>query len=294
GSTGHPGRRRHDDPPHRRAGGAPVRSAGVLPRPDARGAGREPRLAGIRRRARPRNGEAAPLHPVLPRPDAAAHDPGGHLRRQRQAPAGAAVLEHAQGRRLGARARRHRRRRGRDRLRDVHAPARGPRGLEHAAPGRALGADLPERALRFRPGGVRALVGGTREGVEPGHGGQRAADRRGGPGRPGPHGHGAGRPRAAGADAGAHARPLRGGTRARQHGGGAYGRPDPLALAGALPGDVHVLRLRPGAGGADAAALPGVPLRHGHAGLHRALPLAVRRARRAAGRRVPLHAAGRV
>src|SRR6266436_1094210 len=65
-----------------------------------------------------------------------------------------------------------------------------------------------------------------------------------------------------------HIRP-RQGRRGRQR------RPDALAAAGALSRTVDEIRCRSGAGGQDAARFPGALLRHRHAVLHRALPLAL-------------------
>ena len=54
-------------------------------------------------------------------------------------------------------------------------------------------------------------------------------------------------------------------------------RSDPLAAADALSGIVAEIRRRSGAGGRDAAQLPGALLRHRYAVLHRAFPLALDR-----------------
>ena len=81
----------------------------------------------------------------------------GHVRRQRQGPRRPRALPHdvddvpagPHGRRLPA---------GVDRRRAVHAPARRPRGVEHAARERTLGADVPARAAPVHAHGVGALV----------------------------------------------------------------------------------------------------------------------------------------
>ena len=78
---------------------------------------------------------------------------------------------------------------GRDRPRDVHAPASRPCRLEHATARRQMGADLPKSALRLLQARLRGLPR-DRSGPEggPGRDGHlsrvRAADRRGGPRRP--------------------------------------------------------------------------------------------------------------
>ena len=69
-----------------------------------------------------------------------------------------------------------------DRLRHVHAPARRPCRLEHAEAGRALGADLPERPLRFRADRIRPLAARERQVGQPSVQRERPADRRGGSG----------------------------------------------------------------------------------------------------------------
>ena len=80
------------------------------------------------------------------------HRAGRHLRRQRQGPRRPRALPHAAAPRFlddlsaaGVAARG-------DRRRALHAPARGPRGLEHAAGGRALGADLSRAPAISSPG----------------------------------------------------------------------------------------------------------------------------------------------
>ena len=79
---------------------------------------------------------------------AAPHDPDRCLRRQPQGAAEPPAVASEDRRRLPAGARRARGRARGHRLRDVHPPARRPRRLEHAARGRPLGPDLPQRALR--------------------------------------------------------------------------------------------------------------------------------------------------
>ena len=113
-----------------------VHAAGL----DGRGDRRPPPLAqaALLRRAHRRPRLA---HPDLRRAHAAPHDPDRHRRRQRQGAHRRASLEHARQSTylddLAAR-RRHARAGG---LRPVHPPARGPRRLEHALAGRALGPD---------------------------------------------------------------------------------------------------------------------------------------------------------
>src|SRR5262249_56554655 len=78
------------------------------------------------------------------------------LRGQRQTTAGAADVEHDEGRAFRAGPRGRRTDGERYRLRDVHASARRPRGLEHAAREWALGADLSQGEIRH--GRPRARV----------------------------------------------------------------------------------------------------------------------------------------
>ena len=90
------------------------------------------------------------------------------------------------------------------------------------------------------------------------------------------------RPRAHPADAGPYARPCRLHLRPRQGRRRVLRRPDAFAAADALSGNVREVRRRSGAGGGDAAQLPGALLRHRYAVLHGAFPLAV-------GRKDPPH-----
>ena len=68
-----------------------------------------------------------------------------------------------------------------------------------------------------------------------------------------------------------------------RRGGRDHGRFDPLAAAGALSRAVDAVRLRPRSRGPDPPRLPGAVLRHRHALLHGAFPIALGRPHRAVG-----------
>ena len=84
------------------------------------------------------------------------HHPGRHVRGRPQA-AQHAELEHDHERDVAREPRGRRGPAGGGGLRHVHAPARGPRRLEHAAARRPVGSDVPERHLRLRAEGIRLL-----------------------------------------------------------------------------------------------------------------------------------------
>ena len=88
------------------------------------------------------------------------------------------------------------------------------------------------------------------------------------------------------ADAGPHARPCRLHLRQGQGRRGVRRRPHALAAADALSRTVAEIRRRSEAGGRDAAQLSGALLRHRHAVLHRAFPLALVGQDQAQGQRV--------
>ncbi len=123
----------------------------------------------------------------------------------------------------------------RHRLRHVHASARRPCRLEHAAGERPLGPDLSQGALpvlekRIRTIGARSIAKTPLDQMH----GQRAADHRGQQGRAGHQRPCAQRPYPADPDPRPHARPFRGLRRARRRPGGVHRRSDPFADPGAL------------------------------------------------------------
>ncbi len=85
------------------------------------------------------------------RAHAPAYDSHRYLRRPRQVPSAMAVLAHEKVRYVPAAARGGGGPAGGRRLCNVHAPALGPRGLEHAATRRAVGTHVPEREVHLRP-----------------------------------------------------------------------------------------------------------------------------------------------
>src|SRR5262249_27138163 len=129
--------------PGGRAARAVLRRAGVLPDAHQRAARGEPFLAGADIH-RPGHREVGAVRSELCHQDAAPQHSDRFVCRQSQAAAGAAVLEHAEQRPLREGSRGIRIEGRRHRLRDVHAPARRPRGLEHAAGERTLGANLSQ------------------------------------------------------------------------------------------------------------------------------------------------------
>ena len=177
----------------------------------------------------------------------------------------------------------------RHRLRDVHASACRSRRLEHAAGKRPLGADLPEGALRVRQAGIRLLDRAEREGARC-RPSPTACCRWS---RPGAH-------EIVGNDhqIGDHVRILPTPGHTPGHVAFTFGRgKDDAVFAGDLmhsplqtryPELSVEIRRRSGAGGNDAAQLPGTLLRHRHAVLHRAFPLAVGGEDPAQGQRVRL------
>ena len=153
--------------PRGREPGADVSRRRVLPDAGQGGAGGEPLLARAHL-LRPRHGQGRARLPELHRADAAPQHPGRLLRRQSQAAADAAGVGQDAERPLGERPGGDGSRRRRHRLRHVHAPARRPRRLEHAARERPLGADLPQGPLpvrRPRAGVLDAEAQGGRGGL---------------------------------------------------------------------------------------------------------------------------------
>jgi hypothetical protein len=221
----------------------------ALARRHAGGRRAPPRLAGAPFPRR--QGPLLTVDPRLRRAGAGLHRAGRHLRGQRQGPRRAPALSHdahavppGPGRRRGGA--------GVGGPRAVHPPARGPRGLEHAAGWRPLGADVPARAPPLHAARVGALVERAGRGQQADHGRQRHARARRRPGRPGRDGP----PRVRRALARAHARPHAG---ARQRAaalrggrGGDHRRPDALPHPGRRARVVQPLRQRRRAGPQDA------------------------------------------
>jgi hypothetical protein len=133
----------HHDSSGRRAAGTVLRRHGIFPDAHQGASRREPLLA---RADLHRSGEreGGAVRAELRDKDRAPQHPDRLLCRQSQAAAGAAGLEHDEQRPLREGYRGCRADGERHRLCDVHASARRPRGLEHAARERALGADLPQ------------------------------------------------------------------------------------------------------------------------------------------------------
>ena len=212
---------------------------------------------------RGRRGLPAPAHPVPRDRDRRHPHRRRHVRGERQGTRQPGLAQPPAA--VPGRSRRRRLPRRLDRRGDLHAPARGPRRVEHDARRRPMGADVPERPLPVRGPGVRVLAGHVlprrrrhlRRLRGPHRGGRAGRPRAGGP--PARRRHPA-RPHA-----GTHARARLGGGGVRWPAGGDHWRHDPHARADRRARPVLVVRLRPERRRRHPAPLPR-PLRRRCAG----------------------------